>query len=323
MKFLSGELFGSLWVNKLCLCLLATSASIQKLEEELGASIENEDTASLSTLTESKEFNSQTKSKGVEAKNTEQDQVMQQKTGEEINQCKADTSTNQGSDHSMENTTAQASEAKDNTSGSSNKSIKRTVETEAITGRDTCEAVKTNDISKKEYICDTSQTAGTSEKTQRLDTGDTTETVDTSGTTQTVGIGDITERVDTSDSIQTLDIGDTTETVVTSDRTQTEDIGDMTEPVDTSDSAHTVDAGGTTETVDTPVGTQTVDINDITETVGTCVGTQIVDAGGTVETVDTNDGTQTVDAGDTTETVDISDKTDTRRNTPQTSDTSG
>ena len=293
MKFLSGELFGALWVNKLRLCLylcfLATSASIQKLEEELGASIENEDTASLSTLTESKEFNSQTKSKGLEAKNTEQDQVMQQKTGEDINQCKADTSTNQGSDHSMENTTSQASEANDNAPFSSNKSINRTVEAEAITGKvlgtanmsqieqGTYETVETDDISNKEYICDKSQTAGTSDRTQELDTGDTTETVDTSDRTQTVDIGDITETVDTSDRTQTVDTGDITETVDTRDRTQTADAVGTTEIVDTNDRTQTVHTGGMAETVDRHVGTQTVH----------------VDAGGTTETVDTSDKTDT------------------------------
>ena len=241
-------------------------------------------------MTESKEFNGQTKSKGLEAKNTEQDQVMQQKTGEETNQCKADTSTNLGSDHSMENATSQASEANDNAPFSSNKSIDRTLEAEAVTGKvlgtanmsqieqGTYETVETNDISNKEYICDTSQTAGTSDKkTQRLDTGDTTETVNTSDRTQTVDIGDITETVDTSDRTQTVDIGDITETVDTSGRTQTADAVGTTEIVDTNDRTQTVDTGGMAETVDTHVGTQTVH----------------VDAGGTTETVDTSDKTDT------------------------------
>ena len=209
--------------------ITATSAGIHKLEEELGASVETEDTASLSTLTESKESNSDSQSTNQGIKNAEQE-VKQKKTGEVVRQ---------GSDLSVENRTAQTTEMKmqdsDNgslTSVSSVHSMSRTVETEDISmAVSVVNLERTVDINKINISEDNSQTSQTVDTRQ---VGDVTETVnngDTSGTVDTCGI---TEAVDISDKSLAEDSGCTTQAEVT---------GDITHAAHTNNLKQTIDIG--------------------------------------------------------------------------------
>jgi len=208
----------------------ATSSGIQKLEEELGASVENEDTASLSTLTESKEFNSDSQSTNQGIKNAEQE-VKQKNTGEVVRQ---------GSDLSVENRTAQTTEMKmqdsDNgslTSVSSVYSMSRTVETEDISmAVSIVNLERTVDINKINISEDNSQTSQTVDTRQvgdvtgTVDNGDTSGTVDTCGITEAVDISDKSLAEDSDCTTQAEVTGDITRTAHTSNLKQTIDMGE-------------------------------------------------------------------------------------------------
>lgn len=146
--------------------MTATSAGIQKLEEELGASIENEDTASLSTLTESREFRSENQAteQGLAASNAEQE-ITQQK--EEV--------INKDSNLSNENRTVPASD--DNSSLSGVPSVHENLFVRTVDTDDVSKTVVPSDTSQRVDTGDMSCT-GTSDELQTLDKHDMTETVD-------------------------------------------------------------------------------------------------------------------------------------------------
>lgn len=322
------------YINKIYLFLeKATSANIQKLEEELEASIENED-ASVSTLTESKEQNSDRQMEGqsVEFKNTEEEQLEpgELPSQDSYQSFEEKTTVNKSSDYAVENRTmAQASDfqmlgnddfSRSISSAQDKEFIRRTVATEAI-----IKTVDANNMSQSvgdSGTLETSvfnrsgdtdnvlQTVDTNGKTQTIVTGDTTEIVNTVDKTEALENGSITETADTDDKTQTLDTGNTSEIVNRSHKSQALDTWDTTQTADTRDFGHTSDAGHPTEMADkrpAPVTAQTLDTDGTTELADTNDTAQ-TDTDDTTEIADEGDITQMLGTGDTTQAVDSGDK---------------
>lgn len=322
------------YINKIYLFLeKATSANIQKLEEELEASIENED-ASVSTLTESKEQNSDRQMEGqsVEFKNTEEEQLEpgELPSQDSYQSFEEKTTMNKSSDYAAENRTmAQASDfqmlgnddfSRSISSARDKELIRRTVATEAI-----IKTVDANNMSQSvgdSGTLETSvlnrsggtdnvlQTVDTNGKTQTIGTGDTTEIVNTVDKTEALENGSITETADTDDKTQTLDTGNTSEIVNRSHKPQALDTWDTTQTADTRDFGHTSDAGHPTEMADkrpAPVTAQTLDTDGTTELADTNDTAQ-TDTDDTTEIADEGDITQMLGTGDTTQAVDSGDK---------------
>ncbi|KAJ7385441.1 KxDL motif-containing protein 1 [Desmophyllum pertusum] len=181
----------------------AISAGIQKLEEELGASIENEDTSSLSTLTASREFNceSQTRNQGlavgqqVISQNPEEDKSH---VGVHAASCSTTLELGNSDDQSIENRTAtdiaiaktktveitdDCLESEDSTV--ENTAVIQTQDNDSGPLDDTSSVQENERISRTIDTNDSSRTVDTSDTSRRLDTNDSNRTVDTSDTSRT------------------------------------------------------------------------------------------------------------------------------------------
>ena len=216
----------------------AISAGIQKLEEELGASIENEDAPSMVTLSEKHRLDheSQTSDQQLVAGQ----QATDQGTKQDISQvdipvtavtCGITSELRTRNDQSEDRTatTLDIASTKTNRVEINEDYLEpenATVEkTEGFTTQDTddgclrdASSVQRNkDIMRTVDSVEISRTIDTSEEIGSLDTKDTTGIVDTSDTSKIVDTSDLNRSVDTSDLTRSVDTSDMRETVDTSD----------------------------------------------------------------------------------------------------------
>ena len=262
----------------------ATSAGIQKLEEELGASIENEDASSRSTLTETHRLDheSQTSDQQVVAgqQSTDQD------TREDISQVDIPAATcstgitselRTHGDQSEDRTTTTLDSASAKAKGveinedyleTENETVE---ETEGFDSQDTDNGSLRDALSVHESK-DSDRTVDTDEISRTIDTSDEVRSVDTSDTSAAVDTSDASGMVNTSDLISTGEKSDTSRTL---------DPVDSSGTVDPSDMSFTVNASNTSRTVDTSEVNRTVDSSDETRSVDSSA-----DKSGTVDTSD-------------------------------------
>lgn len=213
--------------------MAAISAGIQKLEEELGASIENEDTSSLSTLTASREFNceSQTRNQGlavgqqVISQNPEEDKSH---VGVHAASCSTTLELGNSDDQSIENRTAtDIAIAKTKTVEITDdclESEESTVENTAVIQTQDNDSGPLDDTSSVQENERISRTIDTSDSSRTVDTSDTSRTLDTSDASRTLDSNDSNRTVDTSDTSRRLDTNDSNRTVDTSDTSRTQDV---------------------------------------------------------------------------------------------------
>ena len=204
----------------------AISAGIQKLEEELGASIENEDAPSMVTLSEKHglDHESQTSDQQLVAGQ----QATDQDTKTDISQVDIPVTTV---------TCGITSELRTH----NDQSEDRTATTLDIASAKT-EKVEINEDYLEPENATVQKTEGLT--TQDTDDGclrDASSVQRNKDIMRTVDSDEISRTIDTSDVIGSLDTKDTTGIVDTSDLTRSVDTSDMTRSVDTSDMRETVD----------------------------------------------------------------------------------
>lgn len=292
-----------------CLLNAAISAGIQKLEEELGASIENGDASSTGTLTERHRFDceSQTTNQqlvvGQQAKdqNTEED-ISQEDVADATSSTTLELGT--GDDQSVEDRTGtpldiaiantKSVEINEDYLVPEDRTVEKTEDNDNGSLRDASSVQNNKDIIRTVDTDEISRTVDTNDVIRSVDTSDMSGTVDTSDTSRTVDTIDMTRTVDTSDMSRTVVTSDMSRTVDTSDVSRTVDTSDMIRTVDSIDMSRTVDTIDTSRTVDTSDMSKTVDTSDTSKTVDTSDMTSSVDSSAdTSGTVDTNDITET------------------------------
>lgn len=255
----------------------AISAGIQRLEEELGASIENEDVSSMGTLSEKHKLDHESQTSDqqlvVEQQSTDQD------TKEDISQedipavtCSTTSELRTHNDQSEDRTAASLDVASAKTERveiiedyfePENATVEKTEgfnlqDTDNGSLRDALSVQKSKDINS---------TVDTDEINRTMDTSDVIKSVDTNDTRTTVDTSDSSETVDTSDLIGTVDKGDASRTSEPVDTCGTVDTSNMNLTVDTSDNSRVVDTSDVTRSLDSSASTSgTVDTSDITET---------------------------------------------------------
>ena len=248
----------------------ATSAGIQKLEEELGASIENEDASSMNTLTEERRLDHESQTSGqqlvVGQQSTDQD------TKDNISQVDIPAATcstgitselRTHNDQSEDRTTTTLDIASARTNGAEiNEDHLETEnatvgETEGFNSQDTDNGSPRDALSVLHESKDSNRTVDTDEISRTIDTSDVIGSGDKSDTRAAVDTSDPSGAGDTSDLIRTVD---------KSDMGRTLDPVDTSGTVDTSEVNRTVDTSDETRSVDTSADTSgTVDTSDITE----------------------------------------------------------
>lgn len=242
----------------------ATSAGIQKLEEELGASIENEDASSMSTLTEEHRLHheSQTSDQQFVAgqQSTDQD------TKDDISQVDIPAATCSNSttselrthnDQSEDRTTTMLDIAIAKVKGvkinedyleTENATVE---ETEGFNSQDTDSGSPRDALSVHE-IKDTcsNRTVDTDEISRTIDASDVIRSVGTSDTSAAVHTSDASGMVNTSDLISTGDESDTSRTLDPVDSSGTVDPSNMSMTVNASHTSRTVDTSEVNRTED-------------------------------------------------------------------------
>lgn len=241
--------------------MAAISAGIQKLEEELGASIENEDTSFSKTLTESQEYSCESQTTNQQL--TDVQQAIDQDAEEDINQVEVQGAKHSSSseirksdDESVESRTAtgldnvvtemkrvEIDEGRLKSEGSNVENMEEIKINDTDNGslRDTCTSgvKESQDMIRMVDTDGMIRTVGTSDMIRTVDEIDISGTLDTS---------DMTQRVDTSNTAseaQETSMGDVNRTEKTSEITCTTDTSDITQIVDTSE-----EMGGTLDTSD-------------------------------------------------------------------------
>jgi len=246
----------------------AISAGIQRLEEELGASIENEDVSSMDTLSEKRKLDHESQTSDqqlvVGQQSTDQD------TKEDISQedipvvtCSTTSELRTHNDQSEDRTAASLDIASAKTERveiiedyfePENATVEKT---EGFNSQDTDNGSLRDALSVQKSK-DINSTVDTDEINRTTDTSDVIRSVDTNDTRTTVDTSDSSETVDTSDLIGTVDKGDASRTSEPVDTCGTVDTSNMNLTVDTSDVTRSLDSSADTS--------GTVDTSDITET---------------------------------------------------------
>lgn len=213
--------------------MAAISAGIQKLEEELGASIENEDTSSLGTLTESQEFSCrhQATNQHLAAGHQAVDQI----TEEGVNQeephpamCSSTSESGKSDDQSVENRPA----AESDIVVTKIKDVETSLESEDTNEENLDKEFKTQDTDNGS-LGEASSVQENQDKIRTVDTDEANKTVDRSGMIQTVDTDEMSGTVDTNEIIRTVDTDEVTKTVDTNEISRTVDT-DKTRTLDTS-----------------------------------------------------------------------------------------
>lgn len=242
--------------------MAAISAGIQKLEEELGASIENEDTSSSKTLTESQEYSCESQTTNQQL--TAVQQAIGHDAKEDISQVEghgakrsSSSEIRKSDDESVENKTTcttgldnvvtemkrvEINECCLKSEGSNVENMEeiKIHDTDNGSLKDTCTSEESQDMIRMVDTDGMIRTVGTSDMIQTIDEIDISGTLDTSDMTQTVD----TLSNKASEALETS-MGDVNHTVETSEITRTTDTSDITQTVDTSE-----ETGGTLDTSD-------------------------------------------------------------------------
>jgi len=237
----------------------AISAGIQRLEEELGASIENEDVSSMDTLSEKRKLDHESQTSDqqlvVGQQSTDQD------TKEDISQedipvvtCSTTSELRTHNDQSEDRTAASLDIASAKTERVEIiedyfKPENATVEkTEGFNSQDTDNGSLRDALSVQKSK-DINSTVDTDEINRTTDTSDVIRSVDTNDTRTTVDTSDLIGTVDKGDASRTSEPVDTCGTVDTSNMNLTVDTSDVTRSLDSSaDTSGTVDTSDITET---------------------------------------------------------------------------
>ena len=267
----------------------AISAGIQKLEEELGASIENEDASSMGTLSEKHALEhesqpsddqlvvgQQATEQNTEETSSQVDVSVTCKTMSEIR-----TSYNQSENRTariLDITSAKTERVEINegylepqdTTAEKTEDFK-TQDTDNSSLRDASSVQKSKDIDRTVDTDEISRTIDTSDVIRSVEKSDVSRTfdpVDTRGTVDTTDV--ISRSVDTSDTSGTVDLSDVIRSVGTGDTSGTVNTSELNLTVDTSDASRTVDTSDASRTVDPIDVTRSLDSSvDKSGTVGT------------------------------------------------------
>ena len=222
-------------MNILLLKMAATSVGIQKLEEELGASMENEHLKS-----QEMDINSQS---------TDQRQHLKQQRTEDV--------IDQGNAHSVGNETFARKELQTNEKNSTGKALNFQVN-QVVSGTEDKEK---NAVSRTESTNEASQAVGTGDAIYPVDTSNA-KTVDTDKKNQTVEMKSKKESVDDDETYLRVEAGYSVQTVDMSGICQTEmvDADHTYLTVDTGYNVQTVDMSGLHQTQRSGDSSETADI---------------------------------------------------------------
>ena len=247
------------------------------MEEELGASIENGDASSMSTVTEKHRLDHESQTSG------QQLVAEQQSTDQDTK-----------GDISQGDTPAAACSITSELKTHDDQSEGRAATKLDIVSAKT-KGVEINEDYLEPENATVEETEGfNSQDTDNCSLRDALSVHESKDINRTVDIDEISRTIDTSDMVRSVDTSDTSVTVDTSDPSRTEDTNDTSGTVDTSDPSGTEDTNDTSGTVDTSSMGLTVNASDTSRTVDTSDETRSVDSSAdTSGTVDTSDITET------------------------------
>jgi len=267
----------------------AVSAGIQKLEEGLSASIENEDESSMETLTEKH---------GLDHESETSDHQL----------VDGERSTNQDTkkDISRVDESAAAHSITSDLRTSEDQSEDRTVTTFDLDHENETKRVETNEDCM--YLEPENATVEKIEGFKIQDTGsgslrNASSVQRDQDIISSVYSDEISKTIDTSDVFGSLDTQDTTGIVDTTK----EETSEIIKSVGISNTSRTVDTTDPNGTVDTSGMTRSLDTSDTNKTVDTSDPSGTVDTTGLSGTGDTNDPSRTLDTSNLSGTVDTSD----------------